>query len=88
MGLVGGDLFVEGCREVQVVAFVCEEGRNTGGVVDGIVVGELGDGKKGRPVVLLIGAEGTEDLFKGLVNVFSLSVRLQMISGGEVKLHI
>ena len=88
VGPVGGDLFVEGHREVRVVAFVREEGRNAGGVVDGIVVGELGNGKEGRPVVLLIGAEGMEDLFEGLVNTFSLSVRLRVISGGEVKLHI
>ena len=87
-GPMGGDLFVEGHGDVRMVTFVREEGGNTSGIVDGVVVGELGDGKEGRPVVLLVRAEGTEDLFEGLVHTFSLSVHLRMISGGEVKFHI
>ena len=71
-----------------MVAFVCKEWGDTGRVVDCIVEGKLGKGKKRRLIVLLIGAEGVEDLFKGVVDTFCLSVSFQVVSGSEVKVHV
>lgn len=71
-----------------MIAFVRKEGGNTSRVIDCVVVSKLGKGKERRPVVLLIGAEHTEDLFESLVNALGLSVGFRMISGGEVELHV
>ena len=71
-----------------MVAFVREEWGDTGRVIDCIVEGKLGKGEERRPIVLLVGAEGVEDLFKGLVDAFHLSIGFQVVSGGEVEVHI
>jgi len=80
-GPVGSDLFVQGRRDVRVVAFVREEGRNTGSIVHSVVISELGHGEERGPVVLLIGAEHTEDLFEGLVDALTLGTRAQIPTG-------
>ena len=72
-GPVGSDLLVQGCGEVQIVAFVCKERGNAGSVIHSVVVGELGHGEERGPIVLLVGTEDSEDLFEGLVNSLSLS---------------
>ena len=87
-GPVGSDFLVQGRGNVRVVAFVRKERGDTSGIIDGVVVCELGHREERRPVVLLVGAEDTEDLFEGLVNSLSLSVGFRVISGGEVQVHI
>jgi len=51
--------------------------------VDMIVVGELGEGQEGVPVVLSFPDEDPYVLFKLLVDPFSLPVHLWMIGGGR-----
>ena len=87
-GPVGSDLFVQGHREVRIVAFVRKEGGNAGSVIHSIVVSKLGYGEERRPIVLLVGTEDSEDLFKGLVDLLSLSIGFRVVSGGEVEVHV
>ena len=87
-GPVGSDFLVQGRGKVRVVAFVRKERRNASSVIHSVVVSELGHGEERRPVVLLIGAEDSEDLFEGLVDSLSLSVGFWVISGGEVEIHV
>ena len=67
-----------------MIAFVRKEGGNTSSIISGVVVGKLGNRKERGPVVLLVGTEGTKDLFEGLVNLLGLSVAFRVISGGEM----
>ena len=71
-----------------MVAFVCKEWRNTSRIADCVVEGKLSEGKERGPVVLSIGAEGVDDLFKGLVDSFCLTIGFQVVSGGEVQVHV
>ena len=71
-----------------MVAFVCKEWRNTSCIADCVVEGKLGKGEERGPVVLSIGAEGVDDLFKGLVDSFCLTIGFQMVSRGEVQVHV
>ena len=71
-----------------MVAFVCKEWGDTSHVIDCIVEGKLGKGEERRPIILLVGAEGVEDLFKGLVDTFCLPIGFQVVSGSEVEIHI
>ena len=68
-----------------MVAFVREEWGDTGRVIDCIVEGKLSKGEERRPIILLVGAEGVEDLFEGLVDAFHLSVGFRVVSGSEVE---
>ena len=70
-----------------MVAFVRKEWRNISRIADCVVEGKLGKGEERGPVVLSIGAEGADDLFKGLVDSFCLTVGFWMVSGGEVQVH-
>jgi hypothetical protein len=47
-----------------------------------VVVGELGGRQELIPVILFVAREDTDELFELLVDVFSLAVGLQMVSGG------
>jgi len=87
-GPVGTDFLIQGRGNVRVVAFVRKERGDTSGIVHRVIVRKLGHGEERRPVVLLIGAEDTEDLFESLVDPLSLSVGFRVISGGEVELHV
>ena len=87
-GLVGSNLLVQGRGEVWIVAFVRKEGGNAGSVIHSVVVSELSHGEERGPIVLLVGTEDSEDLFEGLVNTLSLSVGFQVVSGGEVEIHV
>ena len=71
-----------------MVAFVRKEWRNTSHITDCVVEGKLGKGEERGPVVLSIGAEGADDLFKGLVDSFCLTIGFRMVSGGEVQVHV
>ena len=88
VGPVGSDFLVQGRGKIRVVAFVREEGGNAGSVIHSVVVSELGHGEERGPIVLLVGAEDSEDLFKGLVDTLSLSVGFRVVSGGEVEVHV
>jgi len=74
--------------EVWVVAFIGEEGGDSGSVTRSVVVDEFRDRKERGPVVLLIVAVAAEVLFQRLVNVFGLAVAFRVISGSEVKIHV
>ena len=73
---------------VRVVAFVGKKWGYPSRGVWSIVVCELCDRKKVRPIVLLIVAIDSEVLFQSLVHAFGLSVTLGVISRGEVELHV
>src|SRR6266481_2420353 len=75
-------------REVWVVALVCEEWGNSCGAARCVVVCELGEGDEARPVILLVVAVDMEVLFQSLVSVLGLSITFQVISRGEVQLHV
>ena len=47
-----------------------------------VVVGKLGKQKEGMPVVLSLSNKDPQILFQLLVNLFSLSVRLQVVGCG------
>lgn len=61
-----------------------EERRDARGGVRSVVVHELREGPKISPVILVIVAVDSEILFEGLIDAFSLSVGLRMMSGGMV----
>jgi uncharacterized membrane protein YdcZ (DUF606 family) len=67
-----------------MVAFVGEEGGNTGSFGGCIVVGEFGEWKEFGPVVLLVVAVAAEILFECLIDTFCLTVAFGMIARGEV----
>ena len=71
-----------------MVAFVRKEWGDTGCVTDYIVEGKLSKGEERRPIVLLVGAEGVEDLFEGLVDMFCLPIGFWVVSSSEVEIHI
>jgi len=71
-----------------VVAFIGEEGGDSGSVTWSVVVGEFRDRKERGPVVLLIVAVAVEVLFQRLVNAFGLAVAFRLISRSEVKLYV
>ena len=73
--------------KVRVVTFVGKERRDSCGCVRSVVVGELSDREKLRPIVLLIGAVDANVLFQGLIHSFGLSVCFRMIARSEVKFH-
>src|SRR6266481_6621586 len=75
-------------REVRVVALVCEEWGNSHGAARCVVVCELSKREEARPIVLLVVAVDVEVLFQSLVSVLGLSVTFQVISQGEVQLHV
>ena len=87
-GPVGSDFLVQGRGKIRIVAFVRKEGGNAGSVIHSVVVSKLGHGEERRPIVLLVGAEDSEDLFEGLVNSLGLSVGFRVVSGGEVEIHV
>src|SRR6266481_1598677 len=75
-------------REVWVVALVCKERGNSHGAARRVVVCKLGEGEEAQPVVLLVVAVDTEVLFQSLVSALGLSVTFQVVSRGEVQLHV
>src|SRR6266481_9724414 len=75
-------------HEVWVVALICEERGNSCGAARSVVVCELSEGEEAQPVVLLVVAVDVEVLFQSLVSVLGLSVTFQVISQGEVQLHV
>ena len=70
-----------------MIALVGEERRNACSGIGSIVIGELREGEKRSPVVLLVVAVGANVLLEGLIDAFRLSITLWMISGGEVQFH-
>lgn len=74
--------------EVWMVSFVGIEGGNTHGCRGSIVVGELHEQKKFRPVILLIIAINADVLFESLVSSLSLSVTFWIIARCEVESHV
>jgi len=53
-----------------------------------LLYANLVSGEEARPVVLLVIAIDPDVLFQGLISVLSLPVTFQMISRGEMQLHI
>ena len=83
----GCEIVIRMDAKVRVVTFVGKERRDSCGCVWSVVVSELSNREKLRPIVLLIGAVDANVLFQGLIRSFGLSVHFQMIAGSEVKLH-
>ena len=67
-------------RDVWVISLVGKEWGNTGSSARCIVVGELCQRKKSRPVILLIVTIVSQVLFQGLVSTFSLPITLWMVA--------
>ena len=67
-------------REVQMVAFVCEEQQDTCSCVQGIIVSKLHKRQEFRPIVLLVVTINMQVLLQGLVHVFSLSVTFRVMT--------
>lgn len=84
----GGEVVFGVDGDVRMIALVGEERRDTGGRVRSVVVGELREWEKTGPVVLLVVAVDAEILLQGLVDAFSLSISLRMVTGGEVESHV
>ena len=59
-------------------------GSHADGGMEGVVVGELGDGEEAEPIILEVIAEGPEVLFKDLVDPFCLAIRLGVECSREV----
>ena len=53
-----------------------------------LYVGEFCKRKELQPVVLLVVAVNPKVLLKGLISVFSLTIALWVVTGGEVQAHI
>ena len=51
----------------RVVAFICEEGGDTGSCGEGVIERELCEGQEFSPVVLLVVTVDLEVLFQGLI---------------------
>lgn len=81
----GGDVAFGVNRQFRVVTLVGEERGDSGRRVGSVVVGELGERKEVRPVVLLVVAVDPDVLLEGLIRAFGLSVAFRMVSGSEVK---
>jgi len=64
------------------------EGSVTGGGMDGVVVGKLSMGKEGGPGGLLEVDKDAEELLKGLVQTFGLTVSLGVEGGGHGGLDV
>ena len=73
---------------IGVITFVGEKWRNSGRSHGSIVVSKLTKREEAGPVVLLVIAEDPKVLLKGLIEPFGLSVAFQVITGGEVNLHV
>ena len=74
--------------DIGVVTFVGEKWRNSGRSRGSIVVSKLTKREEAGPVVLLVIAEDLKVLLKGLIEPFGLSVTFQVITRGEVNLHV
>ena len=70
-----------------MVAFICEEGRDTGCCAGGVIEREICEGQKFCPVVLLVVTVDLEVLFQSLIRPLSLSIAFWMVSRGEVEGH-
>ena len=64
---------------------VGEKGGLVGGGVNMVVVGKLGDGEPGGPIVVKRGDIGTEDLLDGAVDVLGLAIGFRVMRGGDVE---
>ena len=71
-----------------MVSFVSKERGDSRSSIRGIVIGEFGDGKQIRPIVLLVVAIYSEVLFQGLIHLFGLSVAFGVITGGKMEFHV
>jgi len=67
-------------RDVWVVSLVGEERGHTSSLARHVVVGELGQRKQLRPVVLLVVAVSVEVLLEGLIGPLGLTIPLRMVS--------
>jgi len=65
----------------RVLASIEEEGCLLHGRVDVIIVGELRQGEECVPVILSFSDEDPQVLFQFLVDLFRMSVGLQVVSG-------
>ena len=63
-----------------MVTFIREERGHASSLAWSIVVGKLSQGKKIRPVILLVVAVGAEVLLEGLVDPLGLPISLGVIS--------
>ena len=68
-----------------MVSFVSKEQGDSRGGIRGIIIGEFGDGKQIRPIVLLVVAIYSEVLFQGLIHSFVQSIAL-VITGGKMEI--
>src|ERR1700710_2228442 len=73
---------------IRMVALVGEEWRYASSSTRRVVIGELGEGKEIRPVVLLIIAVDAQVLFQCLVGTFGLSIAFWVVPRGEVEMHV
>ena len=53
-------------------------------LMEGVIVGEFGDGEYLRPVRLLIIAKTAHKVFNGLIGAFRLTIRLGVECGREI----
>lgn len=78
-----GGVNEEGGREERVMAMIEEEGRETSGGRDGVVVRELQQGKDNVPLVGGGVNERPKHLLDGAVGTLGLAIGLGMICSGE-----
>ncbi len=89
-GVCGGDSGgrvgegVEG--RLGVLAVGEEKGRVAGGLLGGIVVGELGGVQELVPIVLAVVDEAAQHLLGGVVGALGLAVGLGVVGGGHFQL--
>ena len=63
-----------------MVPIQCHEGRLVSGRLNLVVVGELGQRQPLSPVILVMVDEDAQVLFNLLIDAFSLSIHLEVIS--------
>lgn len=74
--------------ERRIIGVIRVEGGDLGGGRLGIVVSELQERKVIDPIILLVRAIASDELFDNLVGALCLSVRLRVISGGGLHLDL
>ena len=75
-------------RITILITFVGEDWGNSSGSHGSIIVSEFTEREETGPVVLLVVAEDPKVLFKSLIEPFGLSIAFQVITRGEVDLHV
>ena len=86
---IGGDQVVlQMDGDGRIIPFVDEEWGYSSGCVWSIVVSKLSQEEEQTTVTLFIVGIHMKVLLQGLIDPFSLTITFQMVSGGEMQLHI